>query len=41
MIIDLLNYQPIYYLIGIRVIHILLLIPVIYFIKDILKRGSK
>ena len=28
--IEFLNYQPFYYLIGIRMIHIILLLPVIY-----------
>ena len=35
MIIEILNYQPFYCLIGIRVFHILLLIPIIYLINRI------
>jgi len=35
MLIEILNHQPFYYLIGIRVVHILLIIPIIYLINKI------
>ena len=38
MIIDILNYQPFYYLVGIRMFHILLIVPTWYLLKEALKQ---
>ena len=41
MILEFLNYQPFYYLIGLRMFHILLIIPIVYFIRDIKNNFQK
>ena len=38
MILEFLNYQPFYYIIGIRMFHIILLIPIYYLTKEFLKQ---
>ena len=35
MLIEILNYEPFYHLIEIRIIHLLLIIPIIYLINKI------
>jgi hypothetical protein len=37
MLIEFLNYQPFYYLIGLRMFHLLLLIPLYYLLKEVIK----
>ena len=41
MLIELLNYQPFYYLIGIRIFHILLLIPIYYLTKELFNQAEE